>query len=147
MIWIISIGCILGGAALGALLFKLYMSDEAKVKHLEEQLGTLSKEHEIYKSNVHNHFSNSADLLNRLTESYKDVYLHMADGARSLCPEYISSQLALSGDTRALLEKDRNPRPLVPPLDYATPSETGSDDNLDDDYGFSKITGKSGTSD
>jgi uncharacterized protein len=123
MIWLIGIGCFLGGAALGALLFKLLKSDEVRIDALEQQLQTLTNEHENDKNNVHAHFSSSAQLLNRLTESYKDVYVHMADGARSLCPDYISNQLSLNTDDKTLLGSGSNSadreraRPIAPPLD------------------------------
>ena len=126
MIWIIGIGCLFGGAVIGALVYRQFLSDEVRVRALEEQLNMLSEEHENYKSKVHGHFNNSAQLLNRLTDSYRDVYLHMADSARSLCPDYISSQLTLSNDAKALLDKDNNteasginPSHPAPPLDYA----------------------------
>jgi hypothetical protein len=137
MIWIVGFGCLLGGAAIGALLFKLLLSDEVRVKALEQQLQTLSEEHENYKSSVHNHFNNSAQLLTRLTDSYREVYLHMAEGARSLCPDYISSQMTLSGDARQLLEKDESATaPLAPPLDYAARTSPEQKGSLADDYGF-----------
>ena len=122
MIWLIGIGCLLGGAIIGALLFKVLLSDEARVRVLEEQLQALSEEHESYKSNVHNHFNSSAQLLGKLTESYREVYMHMAEGARSLCPDYISSQMSLSADGNALLGQNvaGNSDTLpAPPLDYA----------------------------
>jgi uncharacterized membrane-anchored protein YhcB (DUF1043 family) len=146
MIWLIGIGCFLGGAALGAFLFKTLKSDEVRIDVLEQQLQTLTNEHENYKNNVHAHFSSSAQLLNRLTESYKDVYVHMADGARALCPDYISNQLKLSSDEKALLRSgsstplyNEKPRPVAPPLDYAP--KTGSDQKhvLDEDFGVEKV--------
>jgi len=148
MIWIIGAGCFLGGGAIGALLFKILMSDEVRVRALEDQLRSLSEEHEEYKSSVHSHFNNSAQLLNKLTDSYRDVYMHLADGARSLCPDYISSQLSLSGENRALLEKDASAggrhfgsitapgQPLTPPLDYAQKTVPGQKGQLADDYGL-----------
>lgn len=140
MIWIVGVACLLGGAAIGALLFKLLLSDEVRIRTLEDQLQALSQEHEQYKSSVHSHFNQSAQLLGKLTDSYRDVYLHMADGARSLCPDYISSQMALSGDTRALLDKDTSAavpaQPPMPPLDYATRSDPGRRSPLADDYGL-----------
>src|SRR5687768_6985519 len=120
MVWLIGLGCLLSGAVIGAVMYKLLMSDETKIRALEEQLQTLSEEHESYKSNVHNHFSSSAQLLGKLTESYREVFLHMAEGARSLCPDYISSQMSLNADSRSLLgQADSNSTPLAPPLDYA----------------------------
>lgn len=138
MVWLIGIGGFLCGGVIGALLFRLYLSDEVRVKALEEQLQALGEEHENYKSSVHSHFNNSAQLLNKLTDSYRDVYLHMADGARSLCPDYISSQLSLSSDTRALLIKE-SPATVdapVPPLDYAARSAPDQKGSLAEDYGF-----------
>lgn len=138
MIWLVGIGCLLGGAVIGALLFKILLSDEARVKVLEEQLQSLSEEHENYKSSVHTHFNSSAQLLGKLTESYREVYMHMAEGARSLCPDHISSQMSLSADNKALLGRDEggSDTPLVPPLDYAARTEPGKKGSLDEDYGF-----------
>lgn len=139
MAWIIGITCFLIGAAAGALLFRIFRSDEVRVKHLEAQLQKLSEEHENYKSNVHTHFSGTARLLNDMTDSYRKVYLHMANSAQALCPDYISSQLNLSSEARALLERqpdeDRN-SPPAPPLDYAARTTTSRTNTLADDYGI-----------
>ena len=137
MIWLVGLGCLLAGAVIGAVAYKVLMSDEAKVRALEEQLQALSEEHEHYKSNVHSHFSNSAQLLGKLTDSYREVFMHMAEGARSLCPDYISSQMSLSADTRSLLgQGESKSTPLAPPLDYAARTEPGKKVGVDTDYGF-----------
>lgn len=154
MIWIIGAGCFLGGGAIGALLFKILMSDEVRIRTLEDQLQALSEEHENYKSSVHSHFNNSAQLLNKLTDSYRDVYMHLADGARSLCPDYISSQLSLSGESRALLEKDASAgrpygsitaqgQPLMPPLDYALKTDPAQKGQLAEDFGLGDLQERS----
>lgn len=145
MTWIIAIVCFLAGAAAGALLFKIYMSDEARVQALEAELQKLSDEHENYKTNVHTHFSNSARLLNEMTESYRNVYTHMANGAQSLCPDYISSQLTLGND-KDLLGKhnsfqgspEEDAAEPAPPLDYAAKSKPGQKGSLAEDYGIEK---------
>ena len=136
--WLIGLGGLLTGAVIGAVAFKVLMSDEAKVRELEEQLQALSEEHENYKSNVHSHFSGSAQLLGKLTESYREVFLHMADGARTLCPDYISSQMSLTAEAKTLLGQSdaRGSAPFVPPLDYAARAEPGKKGALDEDYGF-----------
>ena len=145
MIWLIGICCFLGGAGVGAVLFKIFRSDEVRIDALEQQLHSLTNEHENYKNNVHAHFSSSAQLLNRLTESYKDVYVHMADGARSLCPDYISKQLALNSDDKTLLGSGSNTplyndriRQVAPPLDYAPKLSPDQKNTLDDDFGLEK---------
>jgi len=140
MSWIIGLISFLIGAALGALLFRAFRSDEAKVKNLQAELQSLSEEHEIYKSSVHSHFSNTARLFNDMTESYRNVYLHMATGAQILCPDYISSQLTLSGDAKALLDKEDNSKNQtpVPPLDYAARAHPEQKGSLAEDYGIDK---------
>jgi uncharacterized membrane-anchored protein YhcB (DUF1043 family) len=145
MIWIAGILGFLVGSAAGALLFKIFRSDEARVKELQLKLQALSEEHERYKSNVHSHFSNSARLLNQLTDSYREVYLHMADGAQSLCPDYISSQLSLPRDQNPLVARDgavpasdKTPGETAPPLDYATKSSPDQKGNLAEDFGLDK---------
>jgi len=118
MLWIVALGCLLAGAAAGAILFKLMKSDEARVQQLEAQLQQLTDEYENYKREVHGHFSDSAHLFGKLTESYREVYQHLAHGARNLCPEYIANQVAqIPADT---LNADANAKTnqLSPPLDY-----------------------------
>jgi uncharacterized protein len=140
MIWIVGALCFLGGAAVGILLFKQLASDEARVKELEEQLLALSREHELYKTGVHDHFKDSAQLLGKLTDSYREVYLHMADGARSLCPDYISSQLDLDREGSTFPGSDKARASSLdtpmPPLDYAPKTSTGSKGLLSEDYGL-----------
>lgn len=140
MSWIIGITCFLVGSAAGALLFRTFRSDEVRVKQLESQLQQLSEEHENYKSSVHTHFSSTARLLNDMTDSYRKVYLHMANSAQTLCPDYISSQLHLSSEARALLERDlpESSAPTAPPLDYAAHSHPRRRNALAEDYGIER---------
>ena len=138
------------GAVVGALLFKLLKSDEAKVRELEQKLQALSEEHENYKNSVHTHFNGTARLLNEMTDSYRNVYQHLAQGASNLCPDYISSQLQLQNSNSSSLlragpqaaeatveKEDDTPDP---PLDYATRNGDGADKKgaLEEDYGIPK---------
>ncbi len=120
MLWIVALGCLLAGAVAGAILFKLMKSDEARVQQLETQLQQLTDEYENYKREVHGHFSDSAHLFSKLTESYRDVYQHLAHGARNLCPEYIANQVAqIPADSlNANTSPDAKANQLSPPLDY-----------------------------
>lgn len=127
MLWMVGLGCLLAGAVIGALMFKFLKSDEARVQQLESQLQQLSDEYETYKKEVHGHFSDSAILVGKLTESYRDVYQHLAHGARNLCPDYIATQLTQAAPSASLDPLDgansstRDATLLSPPLDYASP--------------------------
>lgn len=103
MILLIGILCFVIGLCVGAVLFKQFKSDAVKVEKLEEQLSTLQAEYDHYKNNVNSHFSGTAQLVDNLTESYREVYRHLAAGAHSLCSESISSQLFLSTENNDLI--------------------------------------------
>lgn len=124
---IFALGCLLLGTVAGALLYKHYKSDEARVQDLETRLRQLTDEYDSYKREVHGHFSDSAHLLAKLTESYRDVHQHMAHGARNLCPDYIANQvnqipaapLTLDSDsTRGIGLASNDTARVTPPLDY-----------------------------
>jgi uncharacterized membrane-anchored protein YhcB (DUF1043 family) len=133
MLWMVAFGCLLAGALIGAFLYKLLRSDETRVQQLEMQLQSLGDEYENYKKEVHGHFSDSAVLIGKLTDSYREVYQHMAHGARNLCPDHIAVQLTQLSPTDSLTAvQDRsasaNPENvrLSPPLDYVIP-DAGTD--------------------
>src|SRR5690606_8589812 len=122
-----------------------------RVRQLEEKLAALQTEHEEYKQSVHNHFTTTARLFHNLTDSYRDVYNHLAGGAQALCPDNISNQLAMDGENRELLadrtaERAAHPQPdgngFTPPLDYAQRSDPTHKGNLAEDYGLHKTRGE-----
>lgn len=129
MLWMVALVGLLAGALIGAFLYKLLRSDETRVQELELQLQSLSDEYENYKKEVHGHFSDSAILIGKLTDSYREVYQHMAHGARSLCPDHIAVQLTQISPTDSLtagIDKHGSANPenvrLSPPLDYVIPN-------------------------
>ena len=131
MLWIVALGCLLTGCLIGAVLFKLFRSDEIRVQQLESQLQQLSDEYENYKKEVHGHFSDSAILVGKLTESYREVYQHLAQGARNLCPDYIATQMTQLGSPDSLTSDEGSKGSanstastrLSPPLDYVLPGQ------------------------
>lgn len=131
MLWMVGFGCLLAGALIGAVLFKMFKSDEIRVQQLESQLQQLSDEYENYKKEVHGHFSDSAILVGKLTESYREVYQHLAQGARSLCPDYIATQMTQLGSPDSVTTDEGGrvsgnstpPTRLSPPLDYVLPGQ------------------------
>lgn len=63
-----------------SLLFKKGKDGSSKIKALEA-------EHEAYRKQVDNHFVNTAVLFKGLTDQYRDVYRHIANGAGELCSD------------------------------------------------------------
>lgn len=142
MIWLVGLLCFALGLIVGAAVYKQLKSDEARVRTLEDQLQSLQREHDAYKDNVHEHFNNTAQLLNNLTDSYREVYRHMASGAQALCPDYISEQLSHSANAQDSLTRDTFTEPaetgISPPRDYADKASPDQKGNLAEDYGLDK---------
>lgn len=61
--------------------------ERARIQELEEQLARAQADHDRYRGEVSQHFVETSRRLHDLTVQYKSVYEHLADGARSLCPE------------------------------------------------------------
>jgi uncharacterized membrane-anchored protein YhcB (DUF1043 family) len=136
----------LGGLA-GYALAKSRNPD-TRVRELEEHLTSLQGKYDNYQENVTRHFGTTAQLVNALTASYRDLHGHLQEGAQELCADskrHGSSNPALaftrldsprggSSDHSALLD-DHYLAQVEPPRDYATkkPSDKGT---LDEDFGF-----------
>jgi len=79
-LWIFSIIALVIGALIGFLVGR---SGGRNVK--QQELGQVQEELESYKKQVSGHFEETADLVNKMTESYRDVYKHLATSATTLC--------------------------------------------------------------
>ncbi|PCJ47841.1 MAG: hypothetical protein COA74_10410 [Gammaproteobacteria bacterium] len=55
------------------------------IKELEATIEENKKQHQSYKDNVAEHFSESAHLFGDITEKYRSLYEHMSTGAYGLC--------------------------------------------------------------
>ncbi len=68
------------GFALGALV--VWLIDRKRGGGTS--VATLKQEHEQFREQVTTHFVETADLINKLTDSYKDVFDHLSKGAETL---------------------------------------------------------------
>ncbi|MDG2089613.1 MAG: DUF1043 family protein [Gammaproteobacteria bacterium] len=143
-IWLVGILCFVIGLVAGALIFKQFLSDAAKVKNLTDELDDLNETHNDYQQSVYSHFENTAQLVNKLTLSYREVYKRLARDADILCPEDISKQLSLTKQSSDLLGTDSAGNlndqmdDLFPPRDYATKVSPDQKGGLAADYGLPK---------
>ena len=91
MIWLISIGAFALGTIIGLLIAGRLDVSPSKVKDLEEQVRKLKETNSEYRDSVSDHFSMTAELVQHLTESYRDVYQHLASGAQDLGCQQIAA--------------------------------------------------------
>lgn len=138
---------ILSGAALlviglivGLLIGKRTSPAATKQRDMEEQLDTLLQEHKSYQSDVTEHFSQTASLLNNLTTAYRDVHQHLALGAGNLCDTEAPLPLTQIDSATDAQEIPPELSTVQQPLDYApksSPDETGM---LNEKFGLDKST-------
>jgi len=83
-VWIIGIVTLAVGALFGY-LFGRTNDSATKQQQLQDQLEKSQNELNEYKDQVNNHFEQTAALVNNLTESYKAVHKHLAEGSEALC--------------------------------------------------------------
>ena len=112
--------------------------DKRKViMDLESQLDQVKQDRADYEAEVSEHFSQTADLLHKLTSDYRAVYTHLADGAEQLCGDRISiSEAALTAPAADSIDKPHLVE-VEPPLDYA-PKKPDEQGQLSETFGLDK---------
>ena len=153
-IWIIGIVALAAGALIGYLMGR--SGDNSGQQKLVDQLNEAQQELSEYKEQVNGHFEKTADLVNNLTESYREVHQHLAQGSENLC-KGAHSPAQLDSDTQPKLaeltdsEQEEQiptvtdevtaepevPEIIEPPRDYApkSPDEEGT---LSEKFGLKK---------
>lgn len=88
--WLWGLGIILFafGMAAGFLIGFLFLPrDSQRVQALETELAETREALEAYRGRVNEHFQQTAELFEDMTERYRAVYRHLATSAAELCPE------------------------------------------------------------
>lgn len=133
-------GLIIGLGA-GVILSRAFFSG-SKDKSLQQHLHQAQDELKNYQLEVTQHFSETAQLLKKMAESYRDVHNHLASGANNLSKD--SQDLPMINklpeiDAIANRDNDAEPVHISPPLDYAprqTPFDRGT---LHSDHHLEKV--------
>lgn len=140
MAWLIGIGALAVGIALGLVIATRLNASPSRIRELENQIRQLKDNHAEYRDSVSNHFSMTAELVQHMTESYRDVYQHLASGAQDLCPDDVAGKL-LPAESDAVFEvgsKNEEASPLIPPRDYAAKQSPDQKGALAEDFGIEK---------
>lgn len=90
-----------GGVLIGLALGRGNQKLAERCQELEKELESARGEFGDYRRQVGQHFDQTGELLRAMTLQYRAVYEHLADGARSLCPDQVTSLDA--GRTESLL--------------------------------------------
>lgn len=144
--------CVLS-ALIGFIIGVLYVQRQNTPKRTQQiasLLEDLQARHDNYQSQVRDHFETSSQLVNELTQRYRQLHNHLQSGAEALCndPKRPPSEnpsrhfMPLTGPTNepVIIDSyaqaaDGDYSSYQPPRDYATkdPSDKGM---LDERYGL-----------
>ena len=126
--------CLLIGAGLGALALYVFRT-KLLGRDIEQRLHEAESSLQGYQRDVAEHFAQTSQLVNNLTNAYRDVHEHLANGALKLATPAISRQILdsannnLGSESKAYINEQR----IEPPRDWA-PKAPGSKGALSDDY-------------
>ncbi len=126
--------CLLMGGAVGAAVLYVFRA-QLLGRDLEQRLHEAENSLQGYQRDVAEHFAQTSQLVNNLTQAYREVHEHLASGALKLATPAISRQIIdsantnLSGDTKAYINEQR----IEPPRDWA-PKTPGTKGTLSEDY-------------
>lgn len=127
------------GLALGMLLGRRTSPAAVKQREAERKLDQLLQDKQAYEDEVVEHFSETAKLLNGLTERYRDVHNHLAQGADRLCqgrgPVAIGR---LGGSDADDAEIPAELADIRPPLDYAPKASPDAKGMLAEEFGIER---------
>ncbi len=149
MIWLVAIGTLAVGIVIGVVIASRMNTSPSRVQELENQIRALKENHTEYRDNVSDHFSMTAELVHHMTESYREVYQHLATGAQDLCPTDVAAKM-LPTDSDAVFDssdQEEKTSGLIPPKDYAAKQDPEQKGALAEDFGIAKAKAKAKTSD
>lgn len=129
MLWITGGLAFCSGLVMGMVIIHFLGASLIRNNQLRKQLDKTEAELNEYKEKVADHFSTTAHLVNRMTESYRDVHEHIASSANELCTDELTHQrlsdALLSSNTLLLDSYNGKASTMVePPRDYALKNDS-----------------------
>lgn len=139
MIWLMGIACLAFGVIIGVGFAGKLNASPSRIQDLENKIQQLNDTHSDYREGVSEHFGMTAELIQHMTESYREVYQHLAMGAQELCSPEVANKLLPAGsddvfETREI-EQETDPNP---PKDYAAKEDPDQKGALAEDFGLEK---------
>jgi len=126
------------GLGIGLMLGRRNSNAGQKYREVERKLDQVLQDKKAYEDEVVEHFTDTAKLLNNLTESYRDVHNHLAQGAATLCQgEGPVSLDRLEGGRRSA-EIPAHLADIQPPLDYAPKTSPDEKGMLNEEFGLER---------
>ena len=126
------------GLLIGLLLGRRTSPAGQKYRDVERKLDQVLQDKKAYEDEVVEHFTDTAKLLNNLTESYRDVHNHLAQGAATLCQGEGPVALDRLENSRDPAEIPSHLADIQPPLDYAPKTSPDEKGMLNEEFGLER---------
>lgn len=126
------------GAGAGLLVGRRTGDDARRLREAERKLDEVLQEKRSYETEVVEHFSQTARMLNALTDSYREVHNHLAKGAEHLCQDHAPVSLGRLQDRGDDAEIPPHLASIQPPLDYAPKTSPDERGILAEEYGIER---------
>ncbi len=121
------------GVACGVGIGYLTLCNSRRSQVLQEKCDALQREFDAYRGEVGQHFQRTSQLVQKMTDSYREVYEHLATGSQALCQNPVNTP-RLDIPDGPVLESAETSQAAEGFSDAETnaPNETDSDDYLGD---------------
>ena len=113
----VGLAAVVIGAIAGFVIAHRTAPSQRSQRQLETHLQEMQQQQQDYQQEVSEHFVETANLLNQLTSSYRDVHNHLAKGAQLLAGDSASETLrALPDDKEPAQAEVVIDQDIKPPL-------------------------------
>jgi len=126
------------GLAVGAGVAAWFLGKSGRAGKLQREVERLQGELDGYREQVTGHFRKTSELIDKMTESYRDVYEHLAESSQQLCETpFQSPRLEMKKPETLVSPSDGKPAQVESEDIPAKPASRFSDDGLqmDEIYG------------
>jgi uncharacterized membrane-anchored protein YhcB (DUF1043 family) len=126
------------GLGLGMLLGRRSSPQSQKNREVERKLDQVLQDKKAYEDEVVEHFTDTAKLLNTLTQSYREVHNQLAKGATELCQgqgPVIAGRLEENHEDANASSQAAD---VHPPLDYAPKTSPDEKGMLNESFGLDR---------
>ena len=129
------------GLAIGWILAGRKRSKRDVIIDLETRLERALESRADYEADVAEHFAETAQLLNKLTNDYRAVYSHLASGAEKLCDGEVNISSAALENVTETVDIPAQLVDVMQPLDYAPRKTSDEQGQLSETFGLEKTQG------
>lgn len=137
----VALAAVVIGVIAGFFIAQRTAPSQRSQRQLENQIDEMQQQQETYQQEVSEHFVETGQLLNQLTNSYRDVHNHLAKGAHQLAGETATQLLQPAPESvndEPLVSEDS----VAPPLDYAPKTSNSEPGMLNETFGLEKSRSK-----